>query len=87
MLYVHACQVPLLSNEDTDPPIGTLPISTTYQCGYYLFVVTPTHCDTTQLLRVYLKTGFSVRGLEKVLVTPSTEVLLRDVRCSTLEGT
>ena len=35
---------------------------------------------TIHLCRVYLKPGFSVSGLEKVLGTPGARVLLRDVQ-------
>ena len=54
-------------------------------CGYFLFVVTNAGagvadgncCQAT--LPVYLKPSFSVAGLWKVLSTPGSKVMLRDV--------
>lgn len=77
-----------IHDDDSDHPADTLPVPTTgYQSGYYLFVVSPTSSSTSQLLRVYLKTGFSVSGLEKLLVKPGSEVLLRDIQREILKGT
>ena len=39
--------------------------------------------ETQETVRVYLKSGFSVAGLQKVLTLPGAEVLLRDVLCET----
>jgi len=60
---------------------GWLPLSLPGpRCGYYLFVVTMAPGGEGQeTVRVYLKSGFSVAGLRKVLTSPGTKLLLRDV--------
>ena len=56
-------------------------------CGYFLFVITnagtgvaDSNCSQATI-RVYLKPSFCVAGLWKVLSTPGSKVLLRDVLC------
>ena len=39
--------------------------------------------EAQKTVRVYLKSGFSVAGLQKVLTLPGAKVLLRDVLCET----
>ena len=46
-------------------------------------VTTTNTWEAQKTVRVYLKSGFSVAGLQKVLTLPGAKVLLRDVLCET----